>query len=80
MVRALESYSEGHGLDPHLGQLVFLSLILIAIASVCDSLSRSYSSPLYFFLPATVFHSKFLLTVPPTPAFFLKKQLRLVRN
>ena len=30
-----------------IGQLIFLILILTAIADVCDSLSHSYSSPLY---------------------------------
>ena len=43
---------KAYGFDPHPGQLIVLSLVLTAIAGVCDSLSlsHSYSSPFISFL------------------------------
>ena len=46
---SVKRYSEGHGFDPHLGQLIFLWFGFQCLAAVWDSLSRSYSFQLFLF-------------------------------
>ena len=41
VVRASERQPEGHGFDPHSGQLIYLTLIFDCVAGLCYSLSPS---------------------------------------